>query len=541
MTWDNFGTTHRPTVMGMHGMVAAAHPLASLAGLRMLMAGGNAIDAAIATAAALNVAEPFMSGLGGGGTMLVHPASGETVTLHYGGNFPTEASVDTLDAASIDIGPKASSVPGAPAGWLAALDRYGTMDAATVFAPAIEYAENGFALTVKGSAFFASGAQRLGDSARAIYFPGGSPPASGALIRNPQLAETYRNLARDGADGFYNGPIGKEIVRSLRAAGGLITEKDMAQPQVSWIAPSVSTYRGYEVRTTGWPLTSYEIQLTLNILEGFDLATSAPGTVDTLHTFLETLKLSMTERVNYAGRSTPPSPALLSKGYADARRALIDPLRATPFGGERFTQNLPPGSFTPGDPTAFLHEQTTHFDVVDAEGNAVSVTQSLGAVFGSGFLAGNTGIMMNNFLFFFDLDPASPNAIKPNDGVRHGPLSPTMLFDGDRLFLAIGTPGAFGIPQTTAQMISNVVDHRYGVQAAIEAPRFRVLADRTVLMENRVDSDVRAELTRRGHDIQLLSAYDWAVGGGHGVLIDPETGALSGGADPRRDGYALGW
>ena len=216
-------------------------------------------------------------------------------------------------------------------------------------------------------------------------------------------------------------------------------------------------------------------------------------------------------------------------------------MHATPFGGERYTATLPPGSYTPGDPAAFLHEQTTHFDVVDDKGNAVSITQSLGAVFGSGFLAGNTGIMMNNFLFFFDLDPASPNVIKSGGGVRHGPLSPTMLFEGDRLFLTIGTPGAFGIPQTTAQMISNVVDHRYGVQAAIEAPRFRVLADRTILMENRFDSDVRAELTRRGHDIQLLSAYDWAVGGGHGVLIDPETGVLCGGADPRRDGYALGW
>lgn len=541
MTWDNLGPTHRPTVMGTRGMVASAHPLASLAGLRILMAGGNAIDAAIATAAALNVAEPFMSGLGGGGAMLIHPAGGETVTLLYGGSFPAEAGPDTLDAASIDIGPKASSVPGAPAGWLAALERFGTLDAATVFAPAIDYAEQGVALTVKGSAFYAAGATRLTDAARAIYCPSGSPPGSGAIIRNPQLAETFRTLARDGAESFYTGPIGREIVASLRAAGGLISQADMEQPQIQWIAPSVSDYRGYEIRTTGWPLTSYEIQLTLHILEGFDLAASGPGSVDTIHAFLETLKLSMTERVHYAGRPTPPPPGLLSKGYADARRALIDPLRATPFGGERFTANLPPGSYTPGDPSAFLREQTTHFDVVDAAGNAVSVTQSLGAVFGSGFLAGTTGVMMNNFLFFFDLDPASPNVIRGDGGVRHGPLSPTMLFRDGRLFLAIGTPGAFGIPQTTAQMISNVVDHRYGVQAAIEAPRFRVLADRTVLMENRIDPEVRAELARRGHQIELLAAYDWAVGGGQGILVDPETGALSGGADPRRDGYALGW
>jgi gamma-glutamyltranspeptidase/glutathione hydrolase len=295
------------------------------------------------------------------------------------------------------------------------------------------------------------------------------------------------------------------------------------------------------VRTTGWPLTSYEIQLTLNILEGYDLTASGPFTAETIHPFLETLKLSMTERTRYSGAPQPPPSGLLSKGYADARRRLIEHSRATPFGGERYTATPPAGSYTPGDPSAFLHEQTTHFDVVDAQGNAVSVTQSLGGVFGSGFLAGDTGIMLNNFLFFFDLDPASPNVIKGGGAIRSGPLSPTMLFRDDRLFLTIGTPGAFGIPQTTSQMISYVVDHGYGVQAAIEAPRFRVLIDRSVLMEARVPEDVRAELARRGHEIQVLQPYDWAVGGAQGILVDPETGALSGGADPRRDGYAIGW
>lgn len=540
MTWENLGTTHRPTVMGRRGMVAAAHPLAALAGVRILQAGGNAIDAAIATAAALNVVEPFMSGLGGGGTMLIHPADGETVTLNYVGSIPHAAGPTTLDPQSVDVGPKASTVPGAPAGWLAALERYGTLPAAKVFAPAIEYAEQGFGLTVKGSAFFAAGATRLTDAARRIYNPGGVSPSSAVVLSNPQLAETFRTLADGGADAFYTGSLGKRIVNAVQQAGGLLTDDDMAYPQVDIFAPSVSTYRGFEVRTTGWPLTSYEIQLTLNILEGLDVSAAGPGSVDAIHPFLETLKLSMTERVNYSGRPDQPPAGLLSKQYAANRRALIDPLRATPFGGERFTAALPQGSFTPGDPAQFLHEQTTHFDVVDAEGNAISITQSLGAVFGSGFLAGDTGIMMNNFLFFADLDPSSPNVIRGN-GTLHGPLSPTMLFQDGKLFLSIGTPGAFGIPQTTSQMISYVVDHHYGVQAAIEAPRFRVLADRTILMENRFDSDLRAELTRRGHDIQLLSAYDWAVGGGHGVLVDPETGVLSGGADPRRDGYALGW
>ncbi|RIK37993.1 MAG: hypothetical protein DCC58_17240 [Chloroflexi bacterium] len=541
MTWENLGTTHRPTVMGTHGMVASAHPLASLAGLRILMQGGNAIDAAIATAAALNVVEPFMSGLGGGGTMLIHQAGGETVTLHYGGGVPEAGNPTTLDAQSVDIGPRAGTVPGAPAGWLAALGRYGSMDAATVFGPAIEYAEQGFALTVKGSAFFSMGVPRLTDAAKAIYAPSGAPPRSATRLRNQQLAETFRTLARDGAECFYDGPLGKRFLDAVQAAGGILSAADFARPQVSEFAPVCGSYRGFEVRSTGWPLTSYEILLTLNILEGFDIGAMPEGGVDRTHTFLETLKLAMTDRVQYSGRPEPPPPGLLSKAYAEQRRALIDQSRATPFGGERYTANLPAGGYTPGDPTPFLREQTTHFDVVDAAGNAVSVTQSLGGVFGSGFLAGDTGILLNNFLFFFDLDPASPNVINGDGRSLPGPLSPTMLFKDGKLFLSIGTPGAFGIPQTTSQMISYVVDHGYGVQAAIEAPRFRVLADRTILMENRFDAEVRAELAKRGHEIQLLSAYDWAFGGGHGILVDPETGALSGGADPRRDGYAMGW
>lgn len=541
MVWENRGLTHRPSVTGTHGMVATAHPLASLAGLRILMAGGNAVDAAVAICAALDVVEPYMSGLGGSGVMLIHPASGETTSLLYGGVFPAAASPETLDADSVAVGPKACVAPGAPGGWLAALGEHGTLDAATIFAPAIEYAEQGAALTVVNAQFYARCGDRLSPEARRIFHPAGSPPAASSVIRQPQLAATYRALAQDGTEAFYDGPIGAEMVRSIQEAGGLLTREDLARVEVQRIEPSVSRYRGLELRTTGWPLTSYEVQLTLNILEGFDLHESGPCTAETLHRAIEVIKLSATERVFYAGRPDPPPAGILSSGYADERRAHIDPDRATPFRGERFVPEAPEGAYAPGAPASFAPENTTHFAVVDEAGNAVSVTQTIGQFFASGFVAGDTGILMNDLLYYSDLDPDSPNAIVPGRQFGSGPLSPVMLFDDGKLFLMVGTPGGFGIPQTTAQMVSYVVDHRYSIQAAIEAPRVRATAGLKVMVEDRVPESVRAELARRGHEIELLGSWSPAVGGGQGIMVDPETGAYTGGADPRRDGYAMGW
>ncbi|HET9017251.1 MAG TPA: gamma-glutamyltransferase family protein [Thermomicrobiaceae bacterium] len=540
MVWTNAGITHRSTIMGTRGMVATAHPLASLAGLRALMAGGNAVDAAIAASATLNVVEPYMSGLGGGGAMLVHTRSGDTVCLNYGGPVPAAASAGNLDAACVDVGPRAGVVPGIPAGWFAALERFGTMPASDLFAAAIDHAERGVPLTVKNREFFGSGNARVQGAAREVFFSTGATPPAATVVRQPRLAATYRALAEGGPDAFYRGPIGERFVAAVQAAGGLITTEDLAATTVSWSEPSVSHYRGLELRTTSWPLTSYETQLALNILEGFDLASMGHNGAGTIHTMAEAFKLAVADRIAYAGSLEPPPAGLLSAEYAARRRALIDPSAARPVEGDRFSRPRPADAVLPGDPADVTRECTTHLDVADAEGNAVSITQSIGSIFGSGFMAGDTGIMLNNFLYFYDLDPASPNAIRP--GMPWGgPLSPVMLFRDGSLFLSIGTPGGFGITQTTAQMISNVVDHGYGVQAAIEAPRFKVVKGCELVMEERVPSEVRAELARRGHDVQVVAPWSAAVGGGQGILIDPETGALSGGADPRRDGYAIGW
>ncbi len=540
MVWTNKGISHRSTVMGMRGMVATAHPLASLVGVNVLQSGGNAFDAAVAISATLNVVEPYMSGLGGGGAALIHTADGETTTLNYGGSVPAQAGPSTLDDNTVDIGSRASTVPGAPLGWFTILERFGTMDAGTLFQPAIDHAERGVALTVKNSLFYASGVDRLSNNGRPIFAPGGSAPAAGTVIRQPALAATYRLLAEHGPGVLYDGALGTRMIDAVQAADGLMTAGDLRSFDVEWLEPARGTYRGLQVRSTGWPLTSYEVLMNLNLMEGFDLGAMGHNSADTIHTVAEAMKLSMTERCRYGGSANPPPPGLLSKGYASERRTLIDPERAAVAASERGVRLFPDGTIQPGSPADFNRECTTHFSVVDEDGNAIAITQSLGAAFGSGFLAGDTGIMMNNFLFFFDLDPESPNVIGP-DTRWGGPLVPCMFFDDERLFLVIGTPGGFGIPHTTTQMISNVIDHGMGVQAAIEAPRFRLWEGTRIVIEERVPGEVRAELERRGHHVELVEAFSAAVGGGQGILIDPNTGALSGGGDPRRDGTALGY
>jgi gamma-glutamyltranspeptidase/glutathione hydrolase len=437
-----------------------------------------------------------------------------------------------------DRGPKAPIIPGAIAGWLTALDEAGTLDRATVFAPAIEYAERGVPVTLKAAAFIGVGAARLTPEARAVFCPTGAPPVAGSILRQPQLAQTFRQLAAEGAGAFYGGPLGARVVAALGAQGGLLAERDLAEYRPEWQEPATTTYRGYLVASVPPPGQGFQNLQTLNILEGFDLAASGQNSANTLHLVAEALKLAVADKIAYAGRPDIPLGGLLSKGYAARRRALIDPARAGLSEGERFGGRSGPGVIAAGTLEDLRRECTTHFDVVDAEGNAVAVTQSLGAVFGSGVLAGDTGIMLNNFLYWADLDPASPTVVAPHArlGTR---MAPVALLREDELFAMLGTPGSFGIPQTTTQMISNLIDHEFSIQAAIEAPRIRTFAGTTIDIEGRVPEAVRAELTRRGHDLRVIDDWSPGVGGGQGFMIDPESGALLGGADPRRDGYAI--
>lgn len=544
MAFSPKGTTHRSTATGRRGMIAAAHPLASLAGMRILMEGGNAIDAAIATAAALNVVEPYMSGIGGVGYLHIYSArEKEHKIVDYVGLTPRATTLSLYDDKDKQmLGPLSPLVPGACGGWLAALERYGSLDAARVFAPAIEYAEQGYALTVKNAYFYAGAAESLRrfETGGSIYLLDGAAPEPGEVVVQKALAETFRQVAAEGPDVFYKGEIASRIVRYMEATGGLITQEDLADFAPAFVDPISSNYRGYEVFAPPPPCQAVQYLETLAIMEGFDVAGLGHNSAPTLHRFIEAAKLAMADRIAYAAIDDPPTAGLLAKEYAAERRALIGD-KARFSAGEHLSPGVPVGEVTAGDPRAWMSECTTHFDTIDADGNAVACTQSLGGAFGSAMVVPETGIALNNFMRWFDREPTSPNVIGPAKK-NEMCVSPAQVWDADGLRLLIGTPGSYGILQTTPQMIMNVLDHQMNVQAAIEAPRVKTGAPGFVVnAESRIDREVCAELERRGHRLHLLGDWSPVVGGAQGIMVDADTGSFMGGADPRRDGYALGW
>ena len=417
MAFSARGIVHRSTVTGKRGMIASAHPLASVAGLRILIDGGNAVDAAVAVAAALNVVEPYMSGLGGDGYMHIYSArEGEHKVLDYMGRAPYAATFEEVgESSSRERGPRSPIIPGACGGWLAALERYGTMDAAAVFQPAIEYAEQGFPLTVKNAYFteFSVPEMLKYPSTTANYLPHGRAPLAGELMTQPDLANSMRAIAEGGAEVFYRGDIADKLVRYMEENGGLITRRDLTDFAVEWQEPVSVTYRGYRVFGPPPPCQAVQYLETLNIMEGFDVAAMGHNSAATLHRFIEAAKLAQADRAEYAGVDDPPTSGLLSKKFAARRRAEIG-AQARPSGGERFTSDKMAGEVLAGDPRAWMRSEcTTHFSVADASGNAVGVTQSLGAGYGSAVVVPGTGIALNNFLYWMDSDPQSPNAVGP--------------------------------------------------------------------------------------------------------------------------------
>jgi len=526
-------------------MVAAAHPLAAVAGLRILVQGGNAVDAAVATAAALNVVEPNMSGIAGVGYMLVHcAATGELCVLDYVGLAPAATRLESYaDPATAIRGPLSLLVPGACGGWLEALRRFGTMDAGTVFAPAIEYAERGFALTARNCEFFAMAAADLRrfPPAAAVYLPGDRLPRPGQVLVQAELARTLRAVAAEGASWFYRGEFADRLVGYLQCHGGTLARDDLAGFRPCWLPPLCGQYRGYRLFVPPPPCQALQMLETLAIMEGFDVAAMGHNTTATLHRFIEAAKLAMADRIAYVGLPAPPTAALLHPGCAAARRALIGP-RALPTGGERFARRRQAEEVQAGDPYAGPQaESTTHFDVVDAAGNAVAVTQSLGTSFGAAMVVPGTGVLLNGFMRWFDLDPDSPNAAGPGRKIEMC-LAPVQVWDASGPLLLLGTPGSYGILQTTPQIIMNWIDHGMPVQAAIEAPRVKTgRPGRGVDVETRIPAAVLAGLERRGHELHRLGAWHYTLGGAQGIAIDRDSGAFTGGADPRRDGYAIGW
>jgi gamma-glutamyltranspeptidase/glutathione hydrolase len=491
--------------------------------------------------ATLGVVEPFMSGIGGGGgSMLIYEAATRTVhALDYLGRTPAAAdpaafsSIDDIDA---DV--RSATVPSVLAGWFAAHERFGRLDRAALFQPAIDLAERGWPISPWAARIFHDYASRLKrhPGSGGALLREGEPPSAGAVVAQLDLARSYRQIVAQGGEVFYRGDLGRRVVDAVRSAGGWLSEADLASCQPTWREPLAIDYRGWTVHCPPPPSSGFQYLECLNILASTELGSLEHNSADYLHLVLETIKLASADRTRYASADPATLRALLSAEYAAQRRGSIDPGHAAPSEGERFVANKN-GVVPPGDPHA--PEHTTHFEVADRWGNLVAVTQSNGAPFGSGFVAGDTGIVLNNFLYWTDLDPLSPNYMRASQQQRDMPMAPCIVTRDGSLRLGIGTPGSYGILQTTLQMVLNALDFGVHVQAAIEAPRVRAFEGTRVDVEGRIDPAVVADLASRGHDIRALPDWTWAVGGGHGISFDAERGVLSGGADPRRDGAAV--
>lgn len=535
------GEQHRPAVTGSRGMVSSAHPMASLAGLRTLMDGGNAIDAAVAVAATIGATEIGMSGMGGVGWMQIYHAVSDThVCLDYQGVSPAAVDRDRYDdPAELHHGMMATSVPGSPGGWCAALDRFGTMDRAAVFRPVIELLEQGHPLTRRAAGLIGTYERLIREYPASVdaYFVDGEPPRPGHLIRQPDLANSFRMLVEGGPEVFYQGELGDTIAAFCQANGGVLAKEDLEAFEVAWVDPISVTYRGYEVFGPPPPSSAVQWLQTLKLLEGFDVAAMGHNSVDYLHTLIEVERLAITDRIHYNVQPGAPIAELLSDAYCADRRRLVDPAKANSIVGERFARTMTYDVLKPGDPG--LRESTTHFNVADAEGNVVSCTQSLGG-FGCGVVVPGTGILLNDFLYWFDLDADSPNVIGPRKKVEMC-LSPGIIMRDGRIFASIGTPGSHGIMETTPQFMANLMDFEMTVQAAVEAPRVRPQELRRVIAERRIPADVLDGLGARGHVIDRQDDYSMVFGGAQGIMVDPDNGTFTGGADPRRDGYAMGW
>jgi gamma-glutamyltranspeptidase/glutathione hydrolase len=529
----------RPVALGRRGMVATANPLATLAGLRMLARGGNAVDALVAAAAAVGVAEPYMSGLAGCGVLVLTRPGHRPRVLNFLGRAPSGVSRERLHGANHTSGSASVAVPGNLAGWARVLADHGTLSLGDVLEPASELAEAGPPLTGFDRQMFDEHLTHLDAETTRTYLHGGRTPAVGAPLRQPDLAASFRRIAREGIQVVYGGAIGDGIVTAL---GGVMTRRDLESypERLRWEDPLTVTYRDVEVFTAAPPSSGIQVLETLNGMAGWNLGALDHLGPDHLALIAEASRAARLDTHRHVGDPevvAVPVDRLLSAARTDALRAEMRARLETP----RRPVAVAGGSDAGGGAS------TTHLAAMDASGLAVNVTQSLGNGFGSGIVVPGTGVCLNNALHWTSTEPDHPNVVQP--GKRHEwPVAPVQLFRGGQLWGTVGTPGSYGILVTTVQVLANLIDFGLNVQDAIGAPRFRWLdeaIDRlpadTVRIESRVPESTRRALAARGYGLEVMGPWSMRVGGVQSVLRDAATGWLMGGADPRRNGYAMGW
>ena len=527
--------SRRSTVYARRGMVATSQPLAAMAGLRMLMDGGNAVDAAVAATAALAVVEPFYTGVGGDLFALIWSAGEKRVRgLNSSGRAPAAASLEELRRQGLTeippFSPHAITVPGAVAGWDTLLGSYGSMPLSRVLAPAIEYADQGYPVSDVISWQWSGGVPRLAQRpSGSELMVEGRAPEPGQVVRLPELADTLRAIADGGPDAFYKGELGGRTARFVQERGGWLTTEDLAAHTATWDEPISTDYRGvtcWECPPNGQGLAAL---VALNIAEGFDIGAMGFQTPDTYHHLIESMRLSFADAFRYVAdprKTKVPTGELLSKSYAAKRRGLIMPDRALP--------QAMPGDVKVGGDTVYVSS-------VDGDGNACSFISSIYDRFGSGLVVPGTGVVLHNRGAGFSLDPAHPNALEPGKRPYHT-IIPAMATHNGELWLCYGVMGVFMQPQGHLQVLVNMIDFGLDPQAALNALRFGVQTNGRIDLEEGLADSTVDELVARGHNVSVVPGYNRAfLGGGQVIQRDPDTGVLSGGSEPRKDGCAIGW
>ncbi len=522
---------------GTHGAVTADHPLAARAGLAVLQRGGNAMDAAITMAGVLAVARPHMNGVGGDMFLLYYDAKTGTVHgLNASGPAGSRASIQRVKAQDPtrtempETGPMSVSVPGAVRGWAEALRRFGTISWREALQPAVDLARQGLPVSERLAEDIAEEAEKVAaDSAAArIYLPGGKPPAAGDTLRQAELAATLERIQQNGPDEAYTGETGQHTVSYVSALGGFLEPQDLAGYQPEWVDPISVEYRG--LTALAMPPNTQGVTLLeeLSLLRGFDLARLGHNSADYLHTLAEAIRIAVADRDTSV--ADPRSMRVTVAQLLDTAR-LAQLAKTIDMSG-----SAPNAARADGAD----HPNTVYIIAVDAQGNVVSMIQSLFASFGSGIVVPSTGVVLHNRGSLFSLDPRHPNALAPRKRPYHT-LCPALVLDGNKPWLALGTPGGDGQTHTLLQVLHNIALFGMAPQDAIDAPRMRRLESGTLAIEDRIPAPVIQALEKRGYRVSVRTGLTPTFGGAQAVLIDPQTGEKRAGADRRREAFALAY
>ncbi|WP_024514853.1 gamma-glutamyltransferase [Bradyrhizobium sp. Tv2a-2] len=528
----------RQPARGSRGMVVSNHPLASSAGAEMLAAGGNAIDAAIATLFTLTVVEPMMVGIIGGGMAHIRLADGSHRFIDGQSTVPKAVKPDTYRSRpgsaphvfdTVDdenlTGPKAVAVPGSLKAWCETLQRFGTMSLADVLQPAIKHASRGYAATpyLHGCISESAREMRKDKAISAVYLPKGEPLKPGERVLQAEYAETLRHIAQHGEAALYRGPLGDILVDYMTAHGGFIAREDLTTYKTVERAPIRADYRGWEILGPPPPAASgVHIAEMLNILEGYDLATLGFGTAETVHLVAEALKIAFADRAAASGDPDyvgVPVGRLTSKDYAHERRAAIDLNRAKNWGA---------------GVTQLESAHTTHMTAADSFGNVVATTQTINNLFGAKIMIPGLGTIPNNYMNLYDPRPGHALSLMPGKRVTTS-MSPMMALRDGKLVYALGLPGGKRIFPSAMQALINLIDHGMSLQEAVEAPRVWT-EGHALEVEGGIPENVRSSLRDRGHEVVVMPT----IAGGMNAIQFRADGTLEGAACWRADGTPIG-